>query len=250
MNGGPTWIVTVAEPLFYGAMYRRVIAARPQAVAGVVVLPDAAGGGARRLLAEALYRLRFWGPRAFLRAGMRLVRARLTGSGDVARAARRAGIPVHRVETLREAVALLEGAGARRALASVPVRVRPAALAALPGGWVNVHCGPLPRYGGIDAPFWCLYHGEAELAVTLHYMAEEFDAGPIIDQQRVASGGRSYFAIVDELFATAAEMLVRFLDAGPSPDQARPQDRSQASYFGKPPAAAGREFRRRGGRFV
>ena len=36
----------------------------------------------------------------------------------------------------------------------------------------------------MDAPFWCLHHGERELAVTLHYMTERLDEGPTIDQRR------------------------------------------------------------------
>lgn len=251
MSDERVWIVTISEPLFYGAMYERILEATPESIAGVLILPDPTFQNLRQTLAEARYRLRFWGVRGFAVAVARRAVARLRRRGGVARMAARLGIPVVRADSLREGAEKLERAGATRALASVRFRVGARVLAALPGGWVNTHCAPLPRYAGIDAPFWCLHHGERELAVTLHYMTENFDEGPIIDQRYIANDGRPYFDLVDDLFRLASRMHVRYLRvAGPSFEEARPQDPDAGTYFGRPPVDAGRAFRRRGGRFA
>ena len=251
MRDPSVWIVTIPEPVFYGAMYRRVLEACPGKIAGVLLVPDPSFGSVRRMLSEARYRLRFWGLRGFAYAAARLIAARLRRNGDLAQTARRLGLPVVRAPSLQAGVEALERAGASRALSSLPVRVSPGQLAALPDGWVNTHCAPLPRYAGMDAPFWCLHHGEPKLSVTLHYMTERYDQGPIIDQRHLDNDGRPYFDLVDDLFRLASRMHVEYLQGpGPGFEEARPQDPEAATWFGRPPVEAGRAFRRGGRRFV
>ena len=46
-------------------------------------------------------------------------------------------------------------------------------------GSYNLHPGPLPRYGGLNAPSWGIYEGARTFAVTLHWMDEGVDTGPV-----------------------------------------------------------------------
>jgi methionyl-tRNA formyltransferase len=46
-------------------------------------------------------------------------------------------------------------------------------------GSFNLHPGPLPRYAGLNAPSWAIYHGERTHGVTLHWMDAGIDSGPI-----------------------------------------------------------------------
>jgi methionyl-tRNA formyltransferase len=46
-------------------------------------------------------------------------------------------------------------------------------------GSFNLHPGPLPRYAGLNAPSWAIYHGEQTHAVTVHWMEGGIDTGPI-----------------------------------------------------------------------
>ena len=58
--------------------------------------------------------------------------------------------------------------------------VLPAEVVAAPRiGSFNLHPGPLPRYAGLNAPSWAIYHGEQTHAVTLHWMNAGIDTGPI-----------------------------------------------------------------------
>lgn len=45
---------------------------------------------------------------------------------------------------------------------------------------VNIHFGPLPRYGGCDPIFWQVRNGEESVGVTMHFMDEGFDTGPVL----------------------------------------------------------------------
>lgn len=244
------WIISYDEPLFYGRLYRRLIESRPERIAGVVGLPGPGGRSAGAWLSEAWYYLRFWGPRACAAVARRLIRARRDGTGDFLAAARAHDIAVGTVRRLADLLPLLQAETPAFVLASVPGRVSADLRRAAVRGWVNTHCGPLPRYRGRDAPFWCLYHGEPRLAVTLHLMVEEYDAGPILLQDELPNDGRPYFEMLDALFERAYELHLRLLDATETVfGGARPQP-AEGTAFGRPPAALGRRFRRRGGRFV
>lgn len=245
------WIVTVDEPLFYGRMYCRIIDAAPEMIAGIVVLPHPSGAGLGNWLSEALYRLRFWGLKALLAASAQLFWAKFRGAGDVIRAGRTAGIDVWREPDLRSAMSIFKTRQPEVVLASVTSRIPSEILSLASLGWVNTHCGPLPRYGGFDAPFWCLYNREPTLSVTLHYMAEGIDEGPIIAQRSIPVGTQPYFQLVHRLFDLAYEMHLNCLNGNwPKMIDALPQDLSQRTYFTKPSAELGRKFRRRGGRFA
>jgi methionyl-tRNA formyltransferase len=60
------------------------------------------------------------------------------------------------------------------------LHVLPAEVVAAPKiGSFNLHPGPLPRYAGLNAPSWAIYHGERAHAVTVHWMDAGIDTGPI-----------------------------------------------------------------------
>src|SRR5215211_2931050 len=108
--------------------------------------------------------------------------------------ARRAGVPVEHVDPTgfvgkedydRELAARIEaygvglvvGAGYMRILSPVFLERFPAVL--------NVHPSLLPEFRGLHAVEQALEAGVDETGVTVHFMVEKVDAGPIVAQQRV-----------------------------------------------------------------
>jgi phosphoribosylglycinamide formyltransferase-1 len=108
--------------------------------------------------------------------------------------ARRAGVPVEHVDPIGFAsredydreladrvaahdVSLVVGAGYMRVLSPVFLERFPAIL--------NVHPSLLPEFRGLRAVARALESGVRETGVTVHFMVEEVDAGPIVAQERV-----------------------------------------------------------------
>jgi methionyl-tRNA formyltransferase len=61
--------------------------------------------------------------------------------------------------------------------------VLPAAVVEAPRiGSFNLHPGPLPHYAGLNAPSWAIFQGEQAHGVTLHWMDQGIDSGPIAYQ--------------------------------------------------------------------
>src|SRR5262249_15483837 len=181
---------------------------------------------------------------------------RVAPSRSVRTAARRAGVPVS-VEPDVNAHAFRERMRQQGVdlLVSIacPQKLGPELLELPARGAINLHGALLPRYQGLLPSFWVLAKGERETGVTVHWMGERLDQGDVLLQRAVpilpndtvhSLVMRSKVEVGRHLLLEAIERIER----GDAPRVA--MDLAQASYFTYPDAAAVREFRRRGRRFI
>lgn len=117
---------------------------------------------------------------------------------------------------------------------------------------INVHCAPLPRYGGMSPYVWALAHGEEHSAATIHFMDEGLDTGDIIDQQAVPVVVRdSAFCLFYRCCLRARDQLQDVLRSFEARTvQGRPQDLSNKTYFSWPTPQSIRDLRGRGFRLA
>jgi len=123
----------------------------------------------------------------------------------------------------------------------------------IPGlGAVNLHSAPLPRYAGMLPSFWILLNGEKQTAVTLHYMDEQVDAGPIIAQQSFdIPESTTQFELMRMTKRLGAELLLSQLDAiAAGTAEARAMPEKEATCFGFPTAEDVRRFRKLGKKLI
>jgi amino acid adenylation domain-containing protein len=124
------------------------------------------------------------------------------------------------------------------------LRTLPAAVLALPRrASVNYHDGPLPRYGGVNAPVFALLNGERSHGITWHLMTEGIDEGGIVaqrlfslapDETALTLNTRCY----EEALA-AFESLIVTLDSGLPAGRVEPLDRATYCPLGLRPRAGG-----------
>jgi methionyl-tRNA formyltransferase len=118
-------------------------------------------------------------------------------------------------------------------------------------GCLNVHTAKLPRYRGMLPTFWALYHGEDEIGVTVHTMAESIDRGEAVRQT----------AFKVEADETLDDVIIKGKKAGGRLAAAALEDvvggsvtttplEGEGSYFSFPTRANRREFQRRGGKLL
>jgi len=50
-------------------------------------------------------------------------------------------------------------------------------------GIINFHNGPLPKYGGVNIPFWAIINGEKIHGITWHFVDQGIDTGDILWQK-------------------------------------------------------------------
>jgi methionyl-tRNA formyltransferase len=117
--------------------------------------------------------------------------------------------------------------------------VHPDVLAAPRIGCFNLHPGPLPQYAGLNAPSWAIYNGETTHAVTLHWMDEAIDRGPVAWSEGFELTDRDTGLSVSGKCVRRGVPLIVKLVATALQDPARiprlAQDRSRRRYLGAGP---------------
>ncbi|MCX7005949.1 MAG: bifunctional UDP-4-amino-4-deoxy-L-arabinose formyltransferase/UDP-glucuronic acid oxidase ArnA [Kiritimatiellaeota bacterium] len=112
--------------------------------------------------------------------------------------------------------------------------VKPAVLDLPKQGALNLHGSLLPKYRGRCPANWVLVNGETETGVTLHYMTPHPDDGDIVAQRKIAIANKDTAATLFEKMIPVATALLDSvlpkLIKGKAPR--KPQDHSQATYFG------------------
>ena len=133
--------------------------------------------------------------------------------------ARRAGVPTEHVDpsdfmsredfdrdlagrVAAHDVGLVVGAGYMRVLSPVFLEKFPAVL--------NVHPSLLPEFRGLRAVERALEAGVGETGVTVHFMVEEVDAGPVVAQEAVpVLPGETKGSVLERLHPVEHRLLVR-----------------------------------------
>lgn len=125
------------------------------------------------------------------------------------------GLPVLQPMRLKDPQFLAQLKGLRPELLVVAAygRLLPPELLALPEvGCLNVHASLLPHYRGAAPVAWALIQGERETGVTIMWMVEELDAGPIFLQERVPIRPEDNAGTLSARLAeVGAELLVKAL---------------------------------------
>jgi methionyl-tRNA formyltransferase len=79
-----------------------------------------------------------------------------------------------------------------------------------PHGIFNAHPGDLPRYKGNACPNWAILMGEPHVALTIHAMIDELDAGPIASKAYFNLSDTTYIGDIYQWLHTAVPRA--FLD--------------------------------------
>jgi methionyl-tRNA formyltransferase len=106
-------------------------------------------------------------------------------------------------------------------------------------GSFNLHPGPLPEYAGLNVPSWAIYNGERAHGVTLHWMDDRIDAGPVAWLERFeltdADTGLSVFGHCVRRGVPLVVKLVETAAADPASIPRIVQDPARRRYFSAGP---------------
>jgi methionyl-tRNA formyltransferase len=195
-----------------------------------------------------------YGVAGVARLGTRFLRARLSGR-SIARLAERRGIPMVPTTSVNSPAYVGE---VQRLAPDVVVSVAApeifrADILRVPRlGCINIHSGRLPVYRGMMPTFWQMMHGEAEVTVTVHEMAERLDAGAVLGTATVpVMPHDSLDRVITVSKQAGARLLIQVLDQIRLGTTSRtPLDMAGASYFSFPGEQHVREFVKRGYRLL
>jgi methionyl-tRNA formyltransferase len=122
--------------------------------------------------------------------------------------------------------------------------IHPSVLVAPTIGSFNLHPGPLPEYAGLNVPSWAIYEGARSHGVTLHWLDEGIDTGPIAWQERFAiESTDTGLAVSGKCVRHGVPLLLRLATLAAADARLIPreqQDLSRRKYFSAGPPADGR----------
>jgi methionyl-tRNA formyltransferase len=120
-----------------------------------------------------------------------------------------------------------------------------------PRGIVNCHGALLPKYRGLMPSFWTLANDEREGGVSVHFVDEKLDNGPIVVQKKYRIHPHDtledIMARSKDLAAEAIIECVHLIEAGDPP--LMENDASQATHFSMPTREDVKKFFAAGHRF-
>ena len=81
-------------------------------------------------------------------------------------------------------------------------------------GTINIHCGVTPEYRSADPTFWALYNEEPDkVGVTIHFIDEGIDTGPIIYQKAVGiAKDDTLTTLYTKCIKTGAGLMLQAID--------------------------------------
>ncbi len=114
-------------------------------------------------------------------------------------------------------------------------------------GTINRHNALLPRNRGRLTPFWVLYRGEKETGVSIHFVNEKLDDGPIIVQKRFTVSPKDNFnSLVSKNYQIAPVAMIEALDILASGDGVyQNNDHKKATYNTTPTLKEAFKYRKR-----
>jgi methionyl-tRNA formyltransferase len=249
--------ITQEDPFYLADSFRYILDHLPQGlhIAGAVVLGGSPFGEPLSFPGKVRRTYEVFGLRFLWHYGRHFLGSKLDRSRSVAEIFRRRGIEVlvptagrvnasDFLETLRRRRPdLLVSVGANQIF-------RRPLIDLAPRGCLNVHSALLPRNRGLMPTFWALKHGETETGVSVFFVDEGIDTGPIVVQRRFPIRERSLDALLRDTKRVGAEAVVEALSKVKEGGfELLPNCVGEGSYNGFPTRRSVRDFLAAGNRF-
>lgn len=249
-------LITQDDPFYLARNIDYLITNLPSntLIAGCVVTSVSPFGKKESFLEKALKTFEIFGFKFFLRYSIRYILSMSTKKNKVAAVLKKHDIPIIKINSSINSPESL----------SVIRSYFPDLLVSIGGneifkrelidltdhGCLNLHTAPLPKYRGLMPSFWVLKNQEKFTAVSVFYVDEGIDSGPILVQEKVEINGQSQEQLITETKKRGMDCILKAISKIQANEVSTiPNDDSQMTYYSFPTREDVREFRRVGGRF-
>jgi methionyl-tRNA formyltransferase len=119
-------------------------------------------------------------------------------------------------------------------------------------GIINLHSALLPKYRGLMPSFWVMRFNEEKTGVSVFFVDEGIDSGPIIIQEEVAIVNKTQAELIWELKYKGADAIVEacnLIALYGHKTPTIPNKESEKTYFSKPTKKDVQAFKANGKKF-
>ena len=89
---------------------------------------------------------------------------------------------------------------------------KPPILDLAPKGCINLHTALLPKYRGLMPTFWVMKNNEKETGVSVFFVDEGIDSGPIIIQTKIKIGNQTQEELITHTKKIGMEAIAKSID--------------------------------------
>lgn len=119
-----------------------------------------------------------------------------------------------------------------------------------PKGCINLHTALLPKYRGLMPTFWVLKNNEKYTGVSVFFVDEGIDSGPIIVQEKLEIGNLTQQQLINQTKKIGMELISKSINLIQRNDvKLIENDPSKKSYFTFPTRQDVLEFKKNGKKF-
>lgn len=119
-----------------------------------------------------------------------------------------------------------------------------------PKGCLNLHTALLPKYRGLLPTFWVMKNDEKYTGVSVFFVDEGIDSGPIIVQERVEIGNRTQEELIKYTKKLGMEAIAKAIDLIEKDEvELIENDDSKKTYFSFPKRKDVKDFLAKGKKF-
>jgi methionyl-tRNA formyltransferase len=119
-----------------------------------------------------------------------------------------------------------------------------------PKGCINLHTALLPKYRGLMPTFWVLKNNEKYTGVSVFFVDEGIDSGPIIVQEKVKIGTKTQQQLIKETKQIGMNLILKSIDLIAKGELKLIENpESEKSYYSFPTPEDVKEFKRQGKKF-
>jgi len=119
-----------------------------------------------------------------------------------------------------------------------------------PKGCINLHTALLPKYRGLMPTFWVMKNNEKKTGVSVFFVDEGIDSGPIIVQTEVEIGNRTQEELISHTKKLGMEAIAKSIDLIQKNEvKLIENDPSKKTYFTFPTRQDVLDFKKNGKKF-
>jgi len=249
-------IITQDEPFFLGRHFDHFFRNIPNYanVVGCVVFPPSTHGRRKSFVFKSLDTLKRFGIKFFVFYSIKYIISKLNKSKSVFRI-----LEKNKINT----IILNQSINNKKSL-KVLKELEPDLLISVLGneifktelinlakhGCLNLHTSLLPKYRGVMPTFWVLRYNEEETGVSVFFVDEGIDTGPILVQKRIKVENRTQYQLIEHTKKIGMDAIIESIELiNKGNYELIPNEDRNSSYYSLPKKEDVKEFYKNGKRF-
>ncbi len=249
-------VLTQNDPFYLGDQLNYLLGRLPEDVqiVGCVVFDVSPFGKRESFWAKAIKTLKIFGFAFFVRYGFKFIKSKFVSSNKVGSI-----LEKHQVKKINivwninsiESLELIQSFNPDLLVSIAGNQIFKKDLIELaPCGCLNLHTALLPKYRGLMPSFWVLKNDEKYTGVSVFFVDEGIDSGPILVQKKIEIGNRSQESLIRDtkkMGMDAINEAISLIQKGGY--TVLENDDEQSTYFSFPTRKDVIEFKKLGKKF-